>query len=162
MEGAWDPAMDVGGDDDFVDEANDVLARRYAGDGACEDVIEHQGGDAELGQSAAQGLFDDPIHAAADEHGAAFDIYRPHSERKEHDRDDEPGGGLAYGLLGDATGVEGGRGEIIEHNGGGAPIGNEGEHHRGGDDDANPVRRRSGWERGHVELGAVFFLQPKK
>src|ERR1700681_2208622 len=93
--GAGNPAVYVGGDKGFVDQADDVLAGGYTGDRPGEDVIEHQGGDAELGQGAAQGFFHDPVDAAADEHGAAFDVDGPHGERKQHDSDDEPGGGLS-------------------------------------------------------------------
>src|ERR1700686_559118 len=72
VDGAGNPAVYVGGDKGFVDQTDDVLASRHPGDRSGEDVIEHQGGDAELGQGAAQGFFHDPIDAAADEHGTAF------------------------------------------------------------------------------------------
>ena len=117
--------------------------------GPGEDVIEHQGGDAELGQRAAQRFFDDPVDAAADEHRTAFDVDGAHREREQHDPDDEPRGGLSDRLFGDAAGVEGGRSKVVQHDGGGPPVGDEREHHRGGDDDANAIRRRWGLERGH-------------
>jgi len=50
--GAGIPAMHVGSDKVSSDQAHDVLACRYAGYRPGEDVIEHQGGDAELGQGA--------------------------------------------------------------------------------------------------------------
>src|SRR5882757_10561047 len=98
--------MGVHGGQDFVDEAGDVLAGRDAGNGAGEDVLEHQGGDAEFGEGAAEGFFDYAVDAAADEHGTAFDVDGADSEGEEHDRDDEPGGGFADSLFGDAAGVE--------------------------------------------------------
>ena len=80
VDGAGNPAMYVGGDKGFVEQADDVLASRHAGDGSGEDVIEHQGRNAELGQGAAQRFFHYAVDAAADEHGAAFHVDRPHSE----------------------------------------------------------------------------------
>ncbi len=140
VNGARDPAMSVSGDHDLVDEANDVLAGGHTGDRAGQDVIKHQCGDTEFCEGASKRLFDDFIDAAADEHGAALDVDGAHREREEHDSDDEPGGGLADGLLSDAAGVESGGGEVVENDGRGAPEGDEGEHHRRGDDDANAVR----------------------
>jgi len=58
----------------FVEKAAEILARRDAADGAGENVIEHEGGDAEFGEAAAEGLLDGAIDAAADEHAAAFDV----------------------------------------------------------------------------------------
>jgi hypothetical protein len=91
----------------FVHEAGDVLAGRDARDGAGEDVIEHQRGDAELGEGAAQGLFDYAVDAAASEHGTALDVDRAHGKGEEHDAEDEPGRGFADCLLGDAACIEG-------------------------------------------------------
>ena len=146
VDGARDPAMGVGGDHDLVEQADDVLAGGHAGDRAGEDVIEHQGGDAELGERAAERLFDDFVDAAAHEHRAAFDVDGAHREREKHDADDEPGCGLADSLLSDAAGVEGGGGEVIEYDGGRAPEGDEGQHHRRGDDDANTIEPLlTGW-----------------
>jgi len=53
VDSAGNPAMHVGSDKGFVDQTDDVLARRYPGYRPGKDVIEHQGGDAELGQGAA-------------------------------------------------------------------------------------------------------------
>ena len=41
---------------DFEEQAEDVLAGRDGADGAGEDVVEHQGGDGELGHELAQRL----------------------------------------------------------------------------------------------------------
>ena len=70
------------------------MAGGHTGDGAGEDVIEHQGGDADLGEGAAERLLDDAIDAAAGEHGAAFHVDGAHGTREEDDADDEPGRGL--------------------------------------------------------------------
>ena len=80
VNGARNPAMDVGGDKRFVDQADDVLARGHAGNRAGEDVIKHQGGDAEFGEGSAECFFDDSIDAAADEHRAAFHVDGAHRE----------------------------------------------------------------------------------
>ena len=141
VNGARNPAVRVGGDHDFVEQADDVLAGGHAGDRAGENVVEHQRGDAELGQRAAEGFFDDFVDAAAHEHRAAFDVDGAHRKREEHDSDNEPGGGFADGLLGDAAGIKGRRSQIVENDGGRAPVGDEGQHHRRGDDDANAVGR---------------------
>ena len=77
------------------EQADDVLTGGHAGDRAGEDVVEHQGGDAELGEGAAEGLLDDAVDAAAGEHGTALDVDGAHREGEEHDAEDEPGGGLA-------------------------------------------------------------------
>ena len=55
--------------------------------------------------------------------------------REQHDRQDEPGGGLADGGFGDAADVVGAGGKIAQHDGGGTPEGNKGQHDSGRDDD---------------------------
>jgi hypothetical protein len=114
----------------FVHEAGDVLAGRDARDGAGEDVIEHQGGDAQLGEGAAQRLLDDAIDATAGEHRTALDVNCPHGEGKEHDAEDEPGSGLADCLFGDAACIKCRRTQVVENDCGSSPEGNEGEHDR--------------------------------
>src|SRR6202043_1665988 len=79
----------------FADEPSGILAPGHAADGAGEDVIEHQSGDAELGERATESAFDGAIHAAADEHAAAFHVHRANGVRKNHDSQDEPGSRLA-------------------------------------------------------------------
>ena len=98
----------VGHDQHFVHQAGNVLAGRNTGDGAGEDVVEHQRGDAQLGESPAEGFFDHAVDAAAGEHGAAFDVHSAYGEAEEHDAEDEPGGSGANGLLGDASCIKGG------------------------------------------------------
>src|SRR5208283_2194494 len=115
--------MDVIGS--FVDEADDVLARGDATDGARQDVIEHQGGDAEFGQRAAHGFLDHAVDAAAHEHAAAFDVDGAHGIGKQHDAEDEPRCGLADVGFRFATGVIGRGSEVVEYDGCGAPEGNE-------------------------------------
>src|SRR5882757_4804862 len=125
----------------LVEEAGDVLAGRHTGDRTGEDVVEHQGGDADLGEGAAESLLDHAVDAAAGEHGAAFDVDRANGTGEENDADDEPGGGLADQLLGDAAGIKRGGAEVVEHDGGGAPEGDERQHDRGGNDEAYATRR---------------------
>src|ERR1035437_1060174 len=120
---------------DLVDEAAEVEARADGADGAGEHVIEHQGGNGELGKHGAHGLVDHLVDAAAHEHGAALDVDGAHRIGKQHDPEDEPGGGLADGGLGDAAGVVGAGSKIAQHDGGGTPERNEGQHDRGRDDD---------------------------
>ena len=144
---ARDPAVGVGGDHHFVQQSDNVLASRHTGDGAGQDVIEHQRGDAEFRECAPQSLFDNFIYAAAHKHRAALHVDGSHREREQHDADNEPGSGVADGLLGDPTGVKSGGGEIVQNDGRRAPVGDEREHHRRGDDDANTVGAiRSGLE----------------
>ena len=92
VHGARDPAVGVGGGKQFIDQAGNVLAGRNAGNGAGENIVEHQRGDAEFGEGAAQCFFHHAIHAAAGEHGAAFHVNRAHGEGKEHDAENEPWG----------------------------------------------------------------------
>ena len=121
VDGARDPAMGVGGDHDFVHEADNVLAGGHTGNGASEDVVEHQRRDAELGERAAQGFLDHAVDAATHEHRAAFDVDGADRERKKHDADDEPGGRLSDRLLGNAAGVERRGRQVVENNSRGAP-----------------------------------------
>src|SRR5208337_2502957 len=86
---AWgDVQADVEVIGGFVDEADDVLPRGNAADRAGKDVIEHQGGDAELCQRAAHGFLDHAVHAAAHEHAAALDVDGAHAVGKQHDAED--------------------------------------------------------------------------
>ena len=139
VHGPRDPAVGLGGGEGVIDQSGDVLSGRNPRDRAGQDVIEHQGGDADLGQGAAQGLFDDAVDAAADEHGAALHVDRPHGEGEQHDRQDEPGRRFPDGLFGDAGGIERGRPQVVQHDGGRPPIGDERQHHRGRDDNANAI-----------------------
>ncbi len=117
------------------DEAREILACGDGADRAGQHVIEEQGRDGELGQSAAHGLFDYAVNAAAHEHAARFDIERAHGITEQHDRENEPGSALADDFFGVAAGVVSGGCEVGENDGGGAPEGDEGQHHRGGDED---------------------------
>ena len=118
-----------------LDEARQILARGDGADGASQNVVEEQGGDRELGESSAHGLFDDAVNTAAHEHAAGLDVQRPHGVAEQHDRKDEPGRALADDILGVAAGVISGRGQVGQNDGGSAPERNEGQHHRSGDED---------------------------
>ncbi len=126
--------------DELIEQPDDILPGGDAGDGPGEDVVKHEGRDAELGKGAAERLLDDAIDTAAGEHGAALDVDRTDGEREEHDAENEPGGGASDGSLGDAAGIEGRGCQIVENDGRSAPEGDEGEHDRGGDDESDPVR----------------------
>ena len=139
MNRGGDPAVGVGNGDGVIDQASDVLSRRNAGDRPGQDVIEHQGGNTELGERAAESFFDDAIDAAAHKHGAAFHVDGADGEGEQHDAQNEPGSAFANRLFGDAAGVESGRTEVVENDGGSSPVGDKGEHHRGRDHNANPV-----------------------
>ena len=117
------------------EEPDDVLPRRDSRDRPGQDVIEHQRRHGEFCQAAAQGFLDDAVDAAAGEHRARFDVDRPHRVGKEHHRQDEPGSGLPHRLLGDAAYVEGRGAQVAEDDGPRPPERDEGQHHRGGDDD---------------------------
>ncbi len=140
VHGTRNPAVGVGGGEGVIDQPGDVLAGGNARDGAGQDVVEHQGGDADLGQGSAQSFLDHAVDAAADEHGAALHVDGSHREGEQHDPQDEPRGRFPDGLLGDAGGIERRGAEVIQDDGGGSPVGDEGEHHRGRDYDADAVR----------------------
>ena len=147
------PVRLVGHIHQLVDQTGDVLAGRHARDRPGKNVIEHQRRHAELGESASQGLLHHAVNAAAREHRAALDVHRAHREAEQHDAEDEPGRSRSHRLLGDAAGVEGRGTQVIENDSRRAPEGDEGEHHRGGDDQPHAViwgsYGRSG--RGHRE-----------
>ena len=76
-----------------------VLSRGHTADWPGEDVVEHQRGDRELGQGAAQRFLHHAVDAAAHEHAAAFHVDRADGIAEQHDREDEPRGGLADEVL---------------------------------------------------------------
>src|SRR3984957_1571547 len=92
-------------DRQFAHQAGEILARGDAADRAGQDVVEHQRRNAEFRERTAQRLFDRAINAPADKHTAAFDVHRANGVREEHDRQDEPGSGLADEAFGFATRV---------------------------------------------------------
>ncbi len=77
--------------------------------GPGKDVVEHQRGDAQLGEGSAQRLLHDAVDAPAGKHGAALDVDRSHCKGEKHDPENEPGGGLANGFFRDAAGIKSGR-----------------------------------------------------
>ena len=92
-------------DRQLAHQAGEILPRRDAADRAGEDVVEHQRGNAEFGERAAERLFDRAINAPADKHAAAFDVHRANGVREQHDRQNEPGSGLADEAFGFTTRV---------------------------------------------------------
>ena len=119
----------------FADEPGEILACGHTADGAGEHVIEHQSGDAELGEGATESAFDGAIHAAADEHAAAFHVHRANGVRENHDGQDEPGSSLADVGFGFAARVIGGGGQVVQYDGGGAPERDECQERRGRNND---------------------------
>ena len=136
-------------DQQFADQAGEILARGDAADRAGQNVVEHQRGNAEFGERAAQSALDRAIHAPAHEHAAAFHVHGANGIRKQHDGQDEPRRGLADEAFGFAARVIGGGGQVVQNDGGGAPERNERQERRGGNDDArNTVPRLPGGSRG--------------
>ena len=122
-----------------VQETHDVLARGHAADRARQDVVEEQCRHRQLRERAAHRLLDDAVHAAADEHRGTLDVQRTHGVRKDHDAEDEPGGGLPDGLLDNAADVERRRPEVGKDNRRRAPERDEGQEDRRRDNYANTV-----------------------
>ena len=132
----------------FADQAGEVLTGGHTADWAGKNVIEHQGGDAELRECAAQSAFHGAIDAAAHEHAAAFDVHRAHGIRKNHDGQNEPRCGFADVAFGFAAGVIGGGSEVIQNDSCGTPEGNKSKEGCGGNNDTGnsraPAARSSG------------------
>ena len=92
---------------DFVKESGEILAGADYADGAGEDVVEQQRRNRDARDERPHGVAHHDVHAAADEHGGAFEVDRAHREAEKHDAEDEPGGAGSDGVFGDAAGVEG-------------------------------------------------------
>ncbi len=120
---------------DVFDKAGEVLPGNDCADRSSQYVIEKQSRDGKLGQRPAHCLFHYAVDAAAGEHAARFDIERSNGVAEQHDREDEPRGTLADDLLGVTSGVVRRGSQVGENDGGRAPERNEGQHHRGGDED---------------------------
>ncbi len=90
-----------------IQKARQVVARRDATDRSCKDVIEHQGGNGELGQSPTHGFFDHAVDAAAHKHAATFHVHEQYRVGEQHDGQYEPGRSLPYSFLNDSTRIEG-------------------------------------------------------
>jgi hypothetical protein len=115
----------------LIDQAAQIEARAHRADGTGKHIVEHQRRDGELGQRAAHGLVHHFVHATAHEHRAAFDVDGANRVGKQHDRQDEPGRCLPDGLFGNAADVVSRRCQVAQYDGGGAPKGNERQHHGG-------------------------------
>ncbi len=112
-----------------------ILSGDHRADRSGEHVIEEQGRDREFSKRPAHGFLDHAVNTAADKHAARFDVERSHRIAEQHNSENEPGSALADDLFGIASGVVGGRCEVRQHDGGSAPEGDEGQHHRGSDED---------------------------
>ena len=120
----------------FVDQSREVLARGHTADGPGQHVIEHERRNGEFRERASERFLHHAVNAAAHEHAAAFDVKDAHAIAEDHDREDEPGSGLAYISFGFTTRVIRGRRQVIEHDCGRAPKRNERKHRRGSHDNA--------------------------
>ena len=136
------PAVGVSFAEQLVYQACDVLSGGNARDRSREDVVEHQRGDAQLGQRSTQGFLHHAIHAAAHEHRAALDVHCAHSEREQHYAEDEPWSRSSKGVFSYAADIVSGRAEIVENDRRRAPERNEREGHRGGDHDSYSIGGR--------------------
>src|ERR1019366_9553452 len=116
------------------EETSEILPGGHGTDRPCQHVIKQQRGNGEFGQRPAQRLFDHAVHAAAHEHRAGLDIQSAHGVAEDHHREHEPRSALADHLFGIAAHVIRGRGQVGQHNGGGAPERDKRQHHRGGDE----------------------------
>jgi hypothetical protein len=106
---------------EITEQASEILPRGHAADWPCEDVVEHQCGDAEFRQGAAERLLDRAVHPAAHEHAAAFHVHRAHGVGKQHDGQDEPRRGFTDVPFGLTTRVIGRRSQIVQNDRGSAP-----------------------------------------
>src|SRR5882762_6773902 len=120
----------------LAQETAEILAGGNTANRAGQDVVKHQGGDAEFCEAAAEGLLDSAVNAAADEHATAFHVDEADRVREKHDGENEPGSSLADEALCFAAGVIGGGSEVIENDRRGLPERNEGEKGSCGDYDA--------------------------
>ena len=119
---------------DIVQQAPQILPRADRADGAGENVVDHQRGDGKLGDGGSDAVAHHDVHAAAHEHAAAFHVHGAHGVAEQHHAQHHPGRGFADGLLGDAADVVHGGGQVVQHDGGGLPEGDEGQRDGGGDD----------------------------
>ena len=120
----------------FVNQPDDILACGHAADRPSQNVVKHQGGDAEFGQRAAHGLFDHAIDAAAHEHAAALHVEGADGVGEQHDAQNEPGRGLPDVGFRFATGVISRGGKIVQNDRGRTPEGNKTEERGGCDQNA--------------------------
>ncbi len=95
--------------------------------GPGQDVVEHQGGDAEFRQRSSQGLLDCAVDSAAHEHAAALHVHRADGVGEQHDAQDEPRRGLADVTFRLAARVVRGRSQVVQDDCGSFPEGNEAE-----------------------------------
>ena len=123
----------------FVRQADQVLPGRDPADRAGQDVVEQQGRHRESGRDRPHRLLHDPVDPAPGEHRAALDVDAPHGVAEQHDRQDEPRGGLADLGLDDPADVIRGARQVAEDHGRRPPVRHEGQHHRG--DDQDPAGR---------------------
>ena len=132
----------MGVTEEVVQKSGKVLTSGDPADGPGQNVVKHQGRDGDFSESAAHGLLDDAVNAAAHEHAATFHIERTHRVSEEHDGQNEPGRCLAERFLGDGAGIEGRGAHVVEHDCSGPPEGDKAEH--GGGGHQNPGNRASG------------------
>ena len=120
----------------YVDhEPHEILAGGNGADGPGQDIVKQQRRNRELGQGAAHRLFDYAVHSSAHEHGAGLDVDGAHGVAEQHDRQHKPWSTFANDFFGITTHVVSRGGQVGKDDGGGAPKGDEGQHHRRGNED---------------------------
>src|SRR5205823_2470165 len=101
---------------------------------ACQYVIKHESGNRKLRQCTAHCFVNDSVNTASDKHAATLDVYGPNCIREQHDGENEPRCGFAYGLLGDTWHVIGRGAEIVQNDRCGTPERDKRKHNGAGDD----------------------------
>ncbi len=116
---------------ELIQQGSQVLPRADDADRTCEDVVKDERRNRQPRHERPHGVAHDDIHAAADEHAAAFHVDAANREAEEHDGEYEPGCGFSDRLFRDAAGIEGGRSKIAQDDGCATPERDEGERSRG-------------------------------
>src|SRR5579875_2488646 len=90
----------------IVQKAHQILSGTDATDRSGQYVVEYQGRNREARDKRAHAVADHDIHAAANEHAAAFRINGTHGKAEDHYAENVPGSRLADRLFRDAAGIE--------------------------------------------------------
>ena len=102
------PVAIIGDHHHFIHQSCNILSGGHTGDRSGKNVVEHEGGYADLGKGAAQGLLHHAVNAAAGKHRTALDVDRANRKTEQHDAEDEPWRGCAHRFFSDAAGIKGG------------------------------------------------------
>src|SRR5437763_13778849 len=119
----------------LLDEPAEVLPRRHSADRPGEHIVEQQRRNRKLCQTTTHGGLHHPVDPAPDEHGTGLYIERAYRSAEQHYGQDEPRSALTNYLLSITGHIIGRRGQVGKNDGGSTPERDEGQHHRGGDED---------------------------